>query len=434
LTPSSHRRIAAIAVDKKHWVRWILSKLGPGLITGASDDDPSGIATYSQVGAQFGFGLLWTMLFSYPLMAVIQEICARIGRVTGAGLAGNIRKNYPRPILYSMVSLLCIANIFNLGADIGAMAAAAQLLVAGPAIAYVLLFGVLSLVLETFVRYESYVKYLKWLTAALFAYVATAFVVHVPWAKAMRATLLPSVSFKSDYLTALIAVLGTTISPYLFFWQASEEAEDVSLNQKEQPLRKAPKQAPEQLQRIKIDTYVGMGFSNLVAFFIILTTAATLHGAGKQVQTSAQAAQALEPLAGHLAFLLFAIGIIGTGLLAVPVLAGSAAYGIAETFKWHASLELRPRQAPKFYGVLAIATLIGIAINFSGLDPIRALFWAAALNGMVSVPLMVVTMLMCANPKIMGKFAVSKPLKTIGWIATAVMLLASVGFFATLGK
>jgi Mn2+/Fe2+ NRAMP family transporter len=279
-----------------------------------------------------------------------------------------------------MVSLLCIANIFNLGADIGAMAAAAQLLVPGPAIAYVLVFGLLSLALETFVRYDSYVKYLKWLTAALFAYVATAFVVHVPWAEAMRATLLPSVSFKSDYLTALIAVLGTTISPYLFFWQASEEAEDVSLNQKEQPLRKAPKQAPEQLQRIKIDTYVGMGFSNLVAFFIILTTAATLHGAGKQVQTSAQAAQALEPLAGHLAFLLFAIGIIGTGLLAVPVLAGSAAYGIAETFKWHASLELRPRQAPKFYGVLAIATLIGIAINFSGLDPIRALFWAAALN------------------------------------------------------
>jgi NRAMP (natural resistance-associated macrophage protein)-like metal ion transporter len=429
-----HRRNQTIPVDKKHGLRWVFGELGPGLITGASDDDPSGIATYSQVGAQFGFGLLWTMLFSYPLMAVIQEICARIGRVTGAGLAENIRKNYPRPILYAMVSLLCIANIFNLGADIGAMAAAAQLLVPGPAIAYVLLFGILSLVLETFVRYDSYVKYLKWLTVALFAYVATAFVVHIPWAKAMRATLLPSISFTSDYLTALIAVLGTTISPYLFFWQASEEAEDVGLNQQEKPLRKAPEQAPVQLQRIKIDTYVGMGFSNLVAFFIILCTAATLHAAGQQVQTSAQAAQALEPLAGHLAFLLFAAGIVGTGLLAVPVLAGSAAYGVAETFKWHASLELKPRQAPKFYGVLAIATLIGIAINFSGLDPIRALFWAAALNGIVSVPLMVITMLMCANPKIMGKFTVSTPLKTVGWIATAVMLLASVGFFATLGK
>jgi Mn2+/Fe2+ NRAMP family transporter len=374
------------------------------------------------------------MLFSYPLMAVIQEICARIGRVTGAGLAGNIRKNYPRPILYSMVSLLCFANIFNLGADIGAMAAAAQLLVPGPATAYVLLFGVLSLALETLVRYNSYVKYLKWLTAALLAYVATVFVVHVPWGQAIRATLFPSISFQSNYFTALIAVLGTTISPYLFFWQASEEAEEVSVNPEEMPLRKAPWQATKQLERIKIDTYIGMGFSNLVAFFIILCTAVTLHAAGKQVETAAQAALALEPLAGHLAFLLFALGIVGTGLLAVPVLAGSAAYGLAETFQWRASLELKAGQAPRFYGVLAMATLVGVALNFLGLDPIRALFWAAALNGIVSVPLMVMTMLMSGNSKIMGNFTISRPLKAMGWMATAVMLLASVGFFATLGK
>lgn len=429
-----HRRTQAIAAEEKYGVAWVFGKLGPGLITGASDDDPSGIATYSQAGAQFGFGLLWTMLFSYPLMAVIQEICARIGRVTGAGLAGNIRKNYPRPILYSTVLLLCFANIFNLGADIGAMAAAAQLLVPGPATAYVLLFGVLSLVLETLVRYNSYLKYLKWLTAALLAYVATVFVVRVPWGQAIRATLFPSISFQSNYFTALIAVLGTTISPYLFFWQASEEAEDVSVNPGEMPLRKAPWQATKQLERIKIDTYIGMGFSNLVAFFIILCTAATLHAAGKQVETSAQAALALEPLAGHLAFLLFALGIVGTGLLAVPVLAGSAAYALAETFKWRASLELKAGEAPRFYGVIAMATLVGVALNFVGLDPIRALFWAAALNGIVSVPLMVMTMLMSGNSKIMGNFTISRALKTMGWMATAVMLLASVGFFATLGK
>jgi NRAMP (natural resistance-associated macrophage protein)-like metal ion transporter len=423
-TPSQTKKLAS--------KRSFLQKLGPGLVTGASDDDPSGIATYSQVGAQFGLGMLWTMLFSYPLMAAIQEICARIGRVTGSGIANNIRRHYPRPVLYGIVSLLCVANIFNLGADIGAMAAAAQLLLGGGVTFYVLFFGLLSLLSQAYIPYSSYVNYLKWMTTALFAYVATAFVVHVPWHDVIHATLLPSISLNSTYFTGLVAVLGTTISPYLFFWQASQEAEEVKVRPAEEPLKRAPWQAFEQLLRIKIDTYVGMGFSNVVAFFIILTTAATLHVAGvRNVETSAQAAKALQPLAGQLAFVLFAAGIIGTGLLAVPVLAGSAAYGVAEAFQWRASLENKPNRAPKFYGVLAAATLIGLSLNFMGINPIRALFLAAVLNGLISAPLMVITMLLAANPKIMGQFTLSLPLKVAGWIATAVMLLVSLGFFVS---
>jgi NRAMP (natural resistance-associated macrophage protein)-like metal ion transporter len=412
-----------------------LQKLGPGLITGASDDDPSGIATYAQTGAQFGYSMMWLMLFSYPLMIAIQEICARIGRITGVGIAANMRKHYPGPLLYGIVSLLCLANIFNLGADIGAMGAAGQLLLGGPSLPYVLFFSVISLLLQMYVRYTKYVKYLKWLTVALFAYILTAFVAHVDWGHALRATILPSLSFNRGYLTTLIAVLGTTISPYLFFWQASEEAEDVRDNPKEYPLKWAPWQAKRQFDRIRVDTVVGMGFSNLVALFIILTTSATLHAAGiVDVQTSAQAAKALEPLAGRFAFALFAVGIIGTGLLAVPVLAGSAAYGVAEAFKWRASLERRPREAKQFYGVLAAATIIGLALNFVGLNPIRALFWSAVLNGVVSAPLMVVTMLMSANPKVMGQFTLPRGLRAVGWIGTLVMLAASIGLFATLGR
>jgi len=421
---------AAPRVKKSLW-----SKLGPGLITGASDDDPSGIATYSQTGAQFGYGMMWLMLFSYPLMIAIQEICARIGRVTGVGIAGNMRKHYPAPLLYGIVSLLCLANIFNLGADIGAMGAAGQLLLGGPLFPYVLFFSVVSLLLQMYVRYTKYVRYLKWLTLALFAYVLTAFVAHVDWGRALRATVLPSLSFNTRYLTTLIAVLGTTISPYLFFWQASEEAEDVRDNRKERPLKWAPWQARQQFDRIRVDTVVGMAFSNVVALFIILTTAATLHAAGiVDVQTSAQAAKALEPLAGRFAFVLFAVGIIGTGLLAVPVLAGSAAYGVAEAFRWRASLERRPREAKRFYGVLAAATIIGLGLNFMGLNPIRALFWSAVINGVVSTPLMVVTMLMSANRKVMGQFTLPRGLRVVGWIATLVMLAASIGLFATLGR
>ena len=297
----------------------VIKRLGPGLITGAADDDPSGIATYSQVGAQFGFGMLWTMLFSFPLMAAMQEISGRLGRITGAGIAENLRRHYPKPILYAIVTMLCAANIFNLGADIIAMGAAARMVFGGNLTVYVLSFGLFSLLLQVYVPYKRYVQYLKWLTIVLFTYIATAFVVHVPWYPALRATVIPSISWTGAYWMGMVAVLGTTISPYLFFWQTSQEAEEVKLNKGESPLKKKPSQAFRQLRRIAIDTRVGMGFSNLVAFFIILTTAATLHSAGiTNIQSSEEAAKALEPLAGHLAFLLFALGIIGTGLLAVP--------------------------------------------------------------------------------------------------------------------
>jgi Mn2+/Fe2+ NRAMP family transporter len=344
-------------------------------------------------------------------------------------------KHYPAALLYAIVSLLCLANVFNLGADIGAMGAAAQLLLGGSLIPYVIGFSVVSLLLQMYVRYTQYVKYLKWLTMALFAYVLTAFVANVSWGQALSATFVPSLIFNVKYFTALIAVLGTTISPYLFFWQASEEAEDVRDNRKEHPLKWAPWQARKQFERIRVDTVLGMAFSNVISLFIILTTAATLHAAGiTDIQTSAQAAKALEPLAGRFASALFAVGIVGTGLLAVPVLAGSAAYGVAEAFKWRASLERQPHEAKGFYGVLAVATLIGVALNFVGINPIRALFWSAVMNGVVAVPLMVVTMLMAVNPKVMGQFTLPLRLRVFGWIATLVMLAASIGLFATLGR
>jgi NRAMP (natural resistance-associated macrophage protein)-like metal ion transporter len=411
--PSQRGKNGAPAPDSPNH-KTFLQKLGPGLITGASDDDPSGIATYSQTGAQFGYGMTWLMLFSYPLMIVIQETCARIGRVTGVGIAANIRNHYPRPLLFGIVSLLCLANIFNLGADLGAMGAAGQLLFGGSMLPYVVGFAALSLALQIYIPYTTYVKYLKWLTLALFAYVATAFVAHVDWRTAVRSTFLPSLSFNAKYFTTLTAVLGTTISPYLFFWQASEEAEDVRNNRQEHALKRAPWEAQEQFARIRVDTYAGMGLSNAVALFIILTTAATLHAAGiLDVETSAQAAKALEPLAGRFAFGLFAVGIIGTGLLAVPVLAGSA---------------------KQFYGVLAVATLVGLALNFIGLNPIRALFWSAVINGVVSVPLMVVTMRMAANRKVMGEFTLPPYMRVMGWVATAVMLAASIGLFSSFAR
>ncbi len=411
----------------------LLGRLGPGLITGAADDDPSGIATYSQVGAEFGFAMLWTMLFSFPLMAAIQEICARLGRITGVGIAGNLRNIYPRYISYSVVFLLCVANLFNLGADISAMASATQLVMHGSATVYALGFGLVSLLLQVFVPYRRYVGYLRWLTWSLFAYVVTAFLVHVPWWTALRYTLVPSVSFDAKYLMALVGVLGTTISPYLFFWQTSQEAEEIRVRAGESPLKKKPWQAVTQFRRIMLDTRVGMGFSNLVAYFIILTTAATLHASGTMtaIQSSADAAKALEPLVGKSAFLLFALGIVGTGMLAVPVLAGSAAYAVAELFHWRASLEQKPAQAPKFYGVLVVATIAGICLNFVGIDPIRALFWSAVVNGVVAVPLMFLIMFMSANSAIVQQFRLPAYLRITGWIATGAMLMASLFFIAS---
>jgi NRAMP (natural resistance-associated macrophage protein)-like metal ion transporter len=413
----------------------ILWKLGPGLITGAADDDPSGIATYSQVGAQFGYGMLWTMLFSFPLMAAIQEISARIGRVSGIGIAGNIRRHYSKPYMYGIVSLLLIANIFNIGADIGAMGAAAKLMLPGPQALFVVLAGGISLTMQILIPYSSYVKYLKWLTLALFSYVITAIILHEPSWKAIHATILPNISLHREFLTALIAILGTTISPYLFFWQASEEVEDVTLNAKEQPLKNSPAQAPAQLQRIRFDTLLGMAFSNLVAFFIILTAASTLYSHGlHDIQTADQAARALQPLAGRFASSVFAIGIIGTGLLAVPVLAGSAAYAVSEVFQWTASLEQKPQRAVGFYATIGVATFIGLLLNFIHLNPIKALFYSAVLNGVVAGPVMAFMMLLARNPKVMGQFTLPRVLHIMGWVATVVMVLVSVGMFITVSQ
>ena len=411
----------------------VLKMLGPGLVTGASDDDPSGIATYSQVGAQFGYGMLWTMLFSFPLMTAIQETSARIGRVTGCGISANLRKAYPAWILYIAVGLVLIANIFNLGADIGAMGAAAHLILPGYVGAYIVGFGVLSLLLQLFVPYTKYVRYLKWLTLSLFSYVATSFFVKISWSEALLMTVYPRIHLNRESLTAIIAVFGTTISPYLFFWQASQEVEEVRATRGEKPLKRAPEQANEQLGRIRLDTYIGMGISNLVAFFIILTTAATLHAHGvTNVTSSAQAADALRPLAGRGAFLLFVCGIVATGLLAIPVLAGSAAYALGEALKWRCTLESQPPDAKGFYATITTATVIGLALNFIGIDPIKALFWAAVLNGLTAAPLMAVIIRIASNAKVMGKFALSGYLKTVAWIATALMLSAGIGLLFTL--
>ncbi|HEX5323668.1 MAG TPA: Nramp family divalent metal transporter [Capsulimonadaceae bacterium] len=412
-----------------------LSSLGPGLITGASDDDPSGIATYSQVGAQYGYNILWTMLFSYPLMAAIQEISARIGRVTGRGISANIRRFYSPWLLYPIVLLMLIANTINLGADLGAMGDAVRLLAGGPRLVYTAIIAVLCMGAQTFIPYTRYAQFLKWLTLALFTYVGVVFVAHIPWGKALVGTIRPTIHFSSSYLTDMIAVLGTTISPYLFFWQASEEVEEERSEPTEMPLLRAPRQSRFQFHRILVDTYVGMGFSNLISFFIILTAAAVLHAHGvNSVQTASQAAEALRPIAGRFAFLLFGLGIIGTGLLAVPVLAGSAAYGVGEAMGWPVGLEHEPMRAKRFYLVLALATLVGLALNLIHIDPIKALFWTAVINGVVAVPVMVVMMIMTLNPKIMGQFVLPLRLKIMGWLSTAAMLAAAIGLFATWGK
>ena len=410
----------------------LLATLGPGFITGASDDDPSGIATYSQVGAQFGYGLLWTMPFSWPLMTAIQAISGRIGRITGHGIAGNLRRYYPHWLARVVVALMVIANIINIGADIAAMGEALKLLVGGRAILYSVLFALLSIVLQVFIPYHRYARLLKWLTLALFAYVAVVFAVRVPWGAAFRGTFLPAISLTPAYLTAVIAVFGTTISPYLFFWQASEEAEETTNAPRNKPLKQAPWQARSNLRRINADTALGMAFSNLVAYFIILTCAVTLHAKGvDDINSAAQAAEALRPIAGNFTFLVFSAGIIGTGLLAIPVLAGSAAYAVGELMHWHVSLESKPRNARGFYAVLVAAVLVGLSLDFTPINPIKALFWAAVINGIVAVPVMVMIMLLANNRKAMAQFTLPPLLKFGGWLATAVMLAAMIGMLVT---
>jgi NRAMP (natural resistance-associated macrophage protein)-like metal ion transporter len=434
----THDALILAARIAHHWRpprprrRGFLAFLGPGLITGASDDDPSGIATYSQVGAQFGYSMAWVMLFTWPLMVAIQEISARIGRVTGEGIAGNIREHYPRWLLLVIVALLLVANIINLGADLGAMGAALELLLGGPGHFYVVGFAIACALLEVFSRYEQYVRILKWTAVSLFAYVATALAVDVPWGKVVVNTLAPTLIWRTDYLVAIVAVLGTTITPYCFFWQSSEEAEDERIDPAAHPLRDAPGEARAQISRIRIDTYIGMGFSNLISLSIIITAAATLNAHGiTDIQTSAQAAEALRPIAGVFTFVVFAAGIIGVGLLAVPVLAGSAAYALGEALGWPTGLSRLPHDAKAFYGTIAVATLIGILINFVHLDPIKALFWSAVVNGVVAVPLMAVIMAMSRQPRVMGSFTISRPLWAMGWLTTAVMAVVAAAMFAT---
>ena len=412
---------------RRFW-RGVLHVLGPGLITGAADDDPSGIATYSQAGAQFGFAMGWVMLLTWPLMAAIQEISARIGRVTGKGIAANLREHYPAPLLQFIVALLLVANFINLGADLGAMGDALRLLIGGPRGLYVVLFAAICAVLEIYSSYERYVKFLKWMTLSLFAYIAAALMVTVPWSEVARNTFVPRILWQQDYVVMIVAVLGTTISPYLFFWQASEEAEDERIDPAKHPLIEAPAEGREEIRRIEFDTYIGMGFSNLIAFFIIVTSAATLHQQGiTDIQTADQAAQALRPVAGDLAFFVFALGILGTGLLAVPVLAGSAAYAVAEVFGWRSTLEARFLQAKGFYLIILGATALGFALGFTPLDPIKMLVWSAVLNGVVSVPIMGMMMVLVTSSAVMGRFRARPWLAVVGWGATALMGLTVAG-------
>jgi NRAMP (natural resistance-associated macrophage protein)-like metal ion transporter len=405
--------------------------LGPGLITGASDDDPSGIGTYSQAGAQLGFSMGWTMLLTFPLMAAIQEISARIGRTTGHGIAGNLRRHYPNWLLQIIILPLFLANTINIGADLSGMADAARLLLGGPAFLYVLAFGLICVLGVVFVEYSRYVMVLKWLTLSLFAYVGTLFAANVPWPKAISG-LLPHFNWNTAFLTTLVAILGTTISPYLFFWQASQEAEDVKTEKRRKPLLRAPWQAVNEFTRIRTDTLVGMAFSNLIALSIMITTAATLNQAGiKEIATSAQAAEALKPIAGEFASVVFAVGIIGTGLLAVPVLAGSAAYAIGEAWKWPIGLSKDPEDAVAFYSTVAAAGALGIALTLSPLDPIKALYWAAVINGVVAVPVMTVMMLMTRENRIMGKFVITGWLRWLGWVSTAAMAACVLAMIAS---
>jgi NRAMP (natural resistance-associated macrophage protein)-like metal ion transporter len=412
-----------------------LRQLGPGLITGAADDDPSGIATYSQAGAQFGFAVLWTVVFTLPLMAAIQIVSARIGYVTRKGLTANIKAAYPRWVALSVVALLVVANTLNLAADLAAMAEALRLLVGGSPHVYAVTFGLFCLVLQVFLPYQRYVRWLKWLTLALLAYVGVVFTLNLDWWQVLRgmvAPTLPKGAGLHEFVLLIVAVFGTTISPYLFFWQAAQEMEDASADK---PHTGA--EVRSHLRRIKFDTITGMTFSNLIAFCIILSTGATLHAAGiTEIQTSAQAAEALRPIAGDFAFLLFGLGIIGTGLLAVPVLAGSAAYAVAEVFGWPGSLSLvlshKDAEGRGFYGVIAAATIGGVILCFTPMDPVKELFWSAVLNGIIAVPIMVVMMLLATNARVMEGHAIGPRLRRLGWLATAVMLLTVLLLFATL--
>jgi Mn2+/Fe2+ NRAMP family transporter len=419
------QRIARKATGGTSFIR----RLGPGLITGAADDDPSGIGTHSQVGAQFGYALAWTFVLTFPLMVAIQQVAAEIGRVTGGGIARNLRRHYPRPVLWTMVMLLLVANTVNLGADLSAMGASLAVLEGGNAGLYTLMFGAVCIVLEVALSYPRYASVLKWTTLSLFTYVAVVIVVPVPWSQALAALVLPEVQWTPAYATALVAILGTTISPYLFFWQAGQEIEEQHRHHAK-PLCVTPREAGPEFARIRTATLTGMGFSALVSLAIVYATAATLHTRGiTDIATSAQAAEALRPIAGSFAFAMFALGIIGTGLLAVPILAGSAAYAVTEMAGVAGSLNAKLLDARLFYATIAVTTLAGASLNTIGIDPVRALYWAAVLNGILAVPLMAMMMLIVRNPRAMGRLTLGPLATGLGWCATLVMLGATGIFF-----
>ncbi len=407
-----------------------LSRVGPGLITGVADDDPSGIATYSQAGAQYGLDMLWTMPLAFPLMAAIQSMCARIGRVTGMGLAANIKTTFPPVVLKGVVLLLLVANTLNIAADVAAMGEVSELVTGLDRHVATVILVIGTLLLQVFVPYHRYVFFLKWLTLSLLAYAAVLFTVHVPWGEVALRTVWPHFSPGADAATMVVGVFGTTISPYLFFWQASEEVEDMRSPPVAAPLTEDPRAATDELRRIRWDTWSGMFYSDISAYFIILATAVTLHVAGvTDIQTAAQAASALRPLAGDFAFMLFALGILGVGLIGVPVLAGSAAYALADAMGWNSGLERKMSDARGFYGVIAVSMLAGIVIQYSPISPMKALFWSAVINGIVAVPLMVVIILLVSKKSVMGAFTAGRSIIILGWIATGVMGAAAVRMF-----
>jgi NRAMP (natural resistance-associated macrophage protein)-like metal ion transporter len=423
---------AVLDPPKRSGLQSFLDELGPGLITGAADDDPSGISTYSVAGASFGYATLWTALLSFPLMAAVQLMCARLGMVTGCGLASVIRTRYPRWVLWLACSLVIIANIFNIGADLGGMADAMQMMSGIPAYYWTPFFAALIIALLMWTSYSTMARVFKWLTLVLFAYVITAFLAHPHWSAVLRATFIPRIQWTKDYLAVLVGILGTTISPYLFFWQAAQEVEEDRQRGKTTVAQRRGSTNKE-LRIAQKDVITGMLLSNLVMYFLILTTGATLHVHGvTQIETAKQAAEALLPLAGKGAYLLFTLGLVGTGMLAVPVLAGSSAYAIAEAARWKsASLGILPQRARKFYGVIAIAIVVGLALDFAGFNAVKMLFWSAILNGLLAPPLVVMVVLLTSDRKVMGSRTNSRGMQTLGWICAVIMSGAAIALLAS---